>query len=110
MHLYGLLSNIVHSKKEGVANHIYEENAIGDAFLYMLPHTKTNEGMTEETLSLICYTLGAIDPIAAKVLNVLDFPAFPGGITIGEGSAKSDFLSFQMFLSKMTLKYGEIGV
>jgi hypothetical protein len=109
MRLYSYLSYVAHSRKEGVAGHIFEENAIGDAFLYMLPHSKPNEGMTEVVLMLICYALGAIDPIAGKVLKLNEFPAFPNDVSIGKYVTKSDLSSFQNFLSKMIQKYGELG-
>ncbi len=110
MHLYSYLSNIAHSKREGIASHIFEENAIGEAFLYMLPHTKENEGMTEESLALICYAIGAIDPIAAKVLKLSEFHFFPVDVSISEYATKKDLLNFQRFLSEMISKYGEIEI
>src|SRR5574341_573277 len=106
MRLYGYLSNIAHSKKEGTASHVFEENAIGEAFLYMLPHSKPNEGMADLVLLMICYTLGAIDPITLKVLNLNDFQAFPNDESIDKYVSKSDLLRLKNFLSQMIIKYG----
>lgn len=106
MLLYGYLSNIAHSRKEGTASHIFEENPIGNAFLYMLPHSKPNKGSADLVLLMIWYAIGAIDPITLKVLHLDEFQAFPNDATVEKYVSKNDLLTYKKFLAEMTVKYG----
>ncbi len=105
MHLYSYMTSVAHSKREGVASHIFDENEIGEAFLYMLPHSKINQGMTEELLSLICYAIGALDPIAGKVLNLDNFQIFPLDSSLNKYIDSKDQKYFQNFLMRFVAKY-----
>lgn len=106
MHLHTYLSNVAHSRPEGVASHIFERNEIGEAFRYILPSSKKPSDLTEVFLGLTFYALAALDPIASEILECEEFKEVIKNCGSIKGLNVSDWQDFRIFLQMMVEKYG----
>jgi hypothetical protein len=106
MHLHSYLSNIAHSRPEGVASHIFERNEIGEAFRYILPSSKKPSDITEVFLGLTFYALIALDPIASEILECEDLKEVMKNCNSIKGMNQSDWQEFYNFLQILVVKYG----
>ena len=108
MILYSNLSNLAHQRQEGVAGSIFDENSIGDAIRYMLPSSKPNPSLTDETLALLWFGIMATDPIAAAVLSSENFPGYHNDHNLSKLVEKDDRINFEVFLRNFVSKYSKL--
>jgi hypothetical protein len=106
MYLYSYLSNVAHSKPEGSAGHLFEDNDIGRAFREDLSESsKDGPKLTDELLGLVCYALLAADPIAVEILATRKFTAFAEDKKILMFINTADLKDFRDFLLRFIDKY-----
>lgn len=107
MKLHSFLTNIAHSKLEGAAGHIFDENIIGESFRYLLPSSKKPESFADEVLALVWYAVMAVNPIAEKMLLSNEFNLYPNDKIINRHVEKSDLSSFESFVNIFASKYAQ---
>ena len=106
MRLYGLLSNVAHSRMVGPAGHLLAENPIGEAFRSDLtPKPADGADMTAELLAGVAYALAAADPIACEIIDYKSLDPFPSDKDSLAYLSKEDVLEFGGFLQRFYDKY-----
>lgn len=110
MVLYGLLSNIAHSRVEAAAGHIFDATAIGDAFREIpFGQPKPPPEMTEVLLAVAVYSLIALDPLALALVNDTGTRPFPTDKALIAKVGIADTRDFLKFLQGLVQKYGRRG-
>lgn len=106
MRLYGLMSNVAHSRPVGPAGHLLAENPIGEAFRSDLtPTPEDGADMTAELLAGVAYALAAADPIACEIIDYKSLDPFPSDKDSLAYLSKEDVLEFGGFLQRFYDKY-----
>lgn len=106
MKLYGLMSNIAHSRLEGVAgNLVVDDNPIGDAFRqYLQSSEETVQSLiiekNEAIFLCLINALSATDKIGATMFGNKNFPIFPTDPEYVCYFKTSDLEDFDDFLRK----------
>ena len=105
MKLHSFLTNIAHSKLEGAAGHIYDENIIGESFRYLIPFPNKQVSLTDEVLALSWYAIMAVTPYAEKMLSINEYSIYPNDKSINKHVEKEDLISFENFIHTLANQY-----
>jgi len=107
MVLYGILTDVAHSRLQGIAGHVFDATPIGQAFREpTTPASKPPEDMAAELLALAVYALMALDPVAFSIINEETAMPVPGDPSIVSSLGLDDAKAFQAFLQSLAQKYG----
>jgi len=106
MRLYGVLSNVAHSRLEGPAAHLLAENAIGEAFrLDLTPTPESGADMTAELLAFVVYALLAVEPIASEIMEYRSLAVFPSDTDSLLYLRREDLVDLRDFLQRFCDKH-----
>jgi hypothetical protein len=105
MKLHSFLTNIAHSKLEGAAGHIYDENIIGQSFRYLIPLSNKQVSVTDEVLALVWYAITAVTPYAEKALSISEYSIYPNDRSISKYVEKADLTNFENFINIFAFNY-----
>lgn len=105
MLLYSAFSDVTHSRIVGPAGHLYNRTDISNAFRDSERPQSKDPDMTEELLSLVIYSLIALDPLALALIEDKVAQPFPNPTALLLTLNLDDFQEFTTFLQQFVTRY-----